>query len=121
MAVRKDRGTSGLTEPGGKPRRWCRGPFPWPAPDDLHYLSMAAHGSVMGAEDFVEFGEQDGFGEGFLDEVDAGFQDALLAEEALGVAGHEHHPHGGPEDADLAGEFPSLHVGHDDVGEQHID
>jgi hypothetical protein len=35
----------------------------------------------MGAEDFVQLGEQGGFGERFFDQVDAGFEDALCAEE----------------------------------------
>jgi hypothetical protein len=64
----------------------------------------------------VEFGEQGGFGEWFLDEVDAGFEDALLAEQALGVAGHEYHPGGRLQDVDLVGGFFSLHVRHDHVG-----
>src|ERR1700722_15223410 len=76
---------------------------------------------VVSAEDFVQFGEEGGLGEGFLDEVDPGFQDALLTEQALGVAGHEHHPGGGLQVTDLAGEFFSLHAGHDDVGEQDVD
>lgn len=53
--------------------------------------------------------------------MDAGFEDALRAEEALGIAGHEHHPCGRLQDADLVGKLFSLHVGHDDVGEQHVD
>ena len=63
--------------------------------------------SVVRAEDFVQFGEEGAFGEWFLDEVDSGFQDALRAEQALGVAGHEYHPGGGLQDADLAGELPA--------------
>src|SRR6266700_4517706 len=76
--------------------------------------------SDASVENFVQLSEEGGFGEGFLDEVDAGFQDALRAEEALGVAGHEDHPCVGLEDADLVGEFFSLHAGHDDVGEQQV-
>src|ERR1700731_2128777 len=82
---------------------------------------IESHRLVVSAEDFVQFGEEGGLGEGFLDEVDSGLQDALLAEQALGVAGHEHHPGGGLQVADLAGEFFSLHAGHDDVGEQDVD
>jgi hypothetical protein len=77
--------------------------------------------SAVSAEDFVQSGEEGGFGEWFLDEVDSGFQDAVRAEQALGVAGHEDHPGGRLEDAHLVGEFFSLHAGHDDVGEQHVD
>ena len=75
---------------------------------------------VVNAEGFVQFGEEGVFGERFLDEVGSGFQDALRAEQTLGVAGHEYHPGGGLQDADLVGEFLSLDTGHDDVGEQHV-
>ncbi len=79
-----------------------------------------AVGLIVSAEDFVKFGQEGSFGEWFLDEVNSGLQDALRAKQSLRVAGHEYHPGSGLQDADLVGEFLSLHAGHDDVGEQHV-
>src|SRR5580704_1970810 len=56
---------------------------------------------LPGIEHFVQLGKKAGFGERLLDQANAGFEDALRAEEALRVAGHEHHMCGGLEEADL--------------------
>src|SRR5579863_8473256 len=78
-------------------------------------------GQLSGMEDLVQLGQKGGFGERLLDQLNTGFEDALRAEEALCVAGHEHHPGGGLEETDLVRKFLSLHLRHDHVGEQHVD
>jgi hypothetical protein len=72
-------------------------------------------------EGLTHLPEQRSLVERLFDQVDSWFKDPLCAEQAFGVTGHVEDRDVPLESADLLGDFPALHSGHDHVGEQQVD
>src|SRR5580693_1066817 len=83
--------------------------------------SRPSSGRPSHTEYLVQLLEQGCFVERFFDEVDPRLQDALCAEDALGVAGHEQDADIGLESADPVGDLLSLHARHHYVGQEQVD
>src|SRR6266496_1424326 len=106
-AARAERGNLCSCEGGGI-RRGARG-------------QTGLAGNRLGVQYFPDLVFEGGKAEGFLQQVDAGIEHAVVSNGILGVARHVEHTHVGELGGDLACQLAAIHSGHDDVGQQEID
>ncbi len=72
-------------------------------------------------EQLPHFLFQSGKGKGFLQQIDAGIEQAIMSNYILGVSRHEEHAHIGALRNDFLGHLTPIHPGHNYIGEQKMD
>jgi hypothetical protein len=70
---------------------------------------------------FVNFSTEAFFRKGFCDEMNAIVQDSVVAQDVVGITGHEENLKGRLQGPDALGQLASVHTRHDNIGQQEVE